>query len=433
MFLKTFILVLISALAVSSAKAADRIVMFTPFAADIISPERGFYRGLNSNFLQLTFDELADQRREGVTMVYAAVRLDNYRSRDLTETYLNALDQQFAIIRRTGLKVVLRFTYNYPDNEFDYLNAKDASLAQVRRHIRQLAPLIAKNRHLIAVMQAGFIGAWGEGHTSSSRLDTPANKRAVMSELLAFMPKTLQILWRYPQDLIDWRDAKLPGSSRIGQHNDCFLSSPTDVGTYDDDRELRTLQRKKAAAISTSTYYMGETCAADPAAIRADCASILREGRQFHVSSLNRDYYEAFITSWKQNGCYAEIEKSLGYRLTLVSARLTSDNVFSVTIRNDGWARPVSQRKLKLSWRSSAGTSRISDLGPSSLSELGAGETMSFRARLSPTTRNFCLAAPDVSPVLTSDPRYALRFANANVSSKIQTWDTAKGRFCFKL
>jgi hypothetical protein len=416
-----------------SVQAADRSAVFKPSSINFANPERGYYVGYSNNFASTVIDDVGYLRGEGVTLVYALIRLDAFRNADITQAYLDRIEQSFAHIRKSGLKVVVRVAYNYPANEFDYLNAKDAPLAVVKRHIAQLAPIIQRNRHLITVMQAGFIGAWGEGHTSSNRLDTNAGKTAVISELLAKMPGDLEIQWRYPADAIRWRDAKIPGYSRIGLHNDCFLSSPTDVGTYSETPSVRVTERAKAAAISKWRFYSGETCGAEPDAIRADCASILREGKQFHLSSVNRDYYERFIESWKNDGCYTTVARSQGYRLKLVSAKLDASNVFSVVIENEGWARPVSARPVYVFWRDASGKEQKTVLKWNSIRSLDAGSRLAFGVKLAAAGRDFCIAAPDDRAPLANDRRYALRFANSDDAAKSQKWDALKARFCFRM
>jgi hypothetical protein len=420
-------------LLVVTAGAAERTVTFQPLKQDVVNPERGFYRFLKY-FHEFTDADLAVQRQEGVSLVFAPVRLDDFRTRDLTPEFLSSFEQQFAKVQRAGLKVIFRVTYNFPDGEFDYLDAKDASLAQVKRHISQLAPVLEKNRDLIAVMQTGFIGAWGEGHTSSNQLDTPENKRAVIAELLAKLPESLQIQWRYPSDLIEWQDAKLEDVARVGLHNDCFMSSPTDVGTYDEDPDKRATQRARAAATSKNTFYVVETCAAQPKQVRKDCQSILREGPEFHVTSINREYNLAFINSWKKDGCYDEIEKSLGYRLRLVSASYDNDSgSFAITIMNDGWAKPMSSRALQVAWRDATGLEFTGALLIDVSADFAANKSTIVRGELAPAAQEVCISAPDTSPRLAADPRYAIRFANADDNANGQLWDGGKGRFCFKV
>jgi hypothetical protein len=418
-------------LGLSHGARADSSIVFAPATFNVINPERGFYRSYSNDFFTLSLAQLQEYRSAGITLGYAPIRLDDYRATGLPTSFLTKLEASLGNARRAGIKVVLRFTYNYPANEFDYLNAKDAPLAIVKLHISQLAPVVARNRDVIAVLQTGFIGAWGEGHTSSNGLDTTANKTAVMAALLAAMPGDLQILWRYPPDLFEWRVQRLPRYTRIGQHNDCFLSSPTDVGTYSEDATVRAEERRKAAAISFLTFYMGETCAAEPTQIRASCADILQEGRQFHVSSLNRDYYEAFFTAWQNGGCFETVQKLLGYRLRLVDATLTSTGALSINIINEGWARPLSGRKFILSWTDGTGAPREAQVGVTSTSTFSPGKQVTLRADTGISDGTFCLAAPDPNARIAKDTRYALRFANNNNTAVGQVWSA--GRFCFRM
>ena len=83
----------------------------------------------------------------------------------MPSTYLTKLNTGFANLRKQGLKAVVRFAYNYPETESDYLNAQDATLSRVKRHITQLQPVLQANADVIAAVQGGFIGAWGEWHT----------------------------------------------------------------------------------------------------------------------------------------------------------------------------------------------------------------------------------------------------------------------------
>ena len=60
---------------------------------------------------------------------------------------------------------------------------------------------VADNEDVLFVMYAGFIGAWGEWHTSKNFVDGPGGKDArkrVMDALLAAAPPTRRIALRYP-------------------------------------------------------------------------------------------------------------------------------------------------------------------------------------------------------------------------------------------
>ncbi len=79
----------------------------------------------------------------GVSLIYSYVRLDAYRQSDLPQELLDRLDAALAAVRRGGIKVILRFSYNfgpYPNSE------PDAPLEQILRHIQQLKPVLQKER-----------------------------------------------------------------------------------------------------------------------------------------------------------------------------------------------------------------------------------------------------------------------------------------------
>lgn len=408
------------------ALAEPRTILFAPSAADFPNPERGWWVFAADDFAGATEDDLAAVAARGLTVAYGIVRLDEYREAPLPEGFLTDLEGSFALARKHGLKIILRFAYNYPGSSSDYENAKDAPMPVVLGHIDQLAPVIAANADTILAFQSGFIGAWGEGHSSSNQLDTPEAKARIRDALYAAVPESIPLQWRYPPDILSWT-----GDRRMGFHNDCFLSSPTDVGTYSEDPATRDTQRTAMAALTDSHYFSGETCDADAPAIRTDCASILREGAEFHLSALNRDYYEAFPKAWANEGCYPEVSRQLGYRLRLVDATISGDNL-TLRIANDGWARLVQPRAV-IAMHYLAGEAVGRTVLRGSLDRIGPGDVMDLNGTISglASADRLCLSAPDESPRLASDPAYAIRFANADVPG--QGWEQALAAFCITL
>ena len=392
--------------------------------ASLTNPERGFWKFAADDFLKVDPSELATIRSQGLSLAYAIVRLDDYRDTALPQTILDALQHSFDLTRQAGLKIILRFSYNYPQTSSEYEGAKDAALPIVLAHIAQLGPVIAANADVIAVMQAGFIGAWGEAHTSSNGLDSPAAKAAIRDALAASIPAPLQIQWRYPTDLLAWPPAT---RIRFGLHNDCFLSSDTDVGTYSDDAATRARQRAQIAKLTKTTFFSGETCDAQPTEIITDCADALAESATFHLSALGLDYYRRFHEAWMRQGCYTQITDQMGYRLRLMSANIDAA-VIRVTLANDGWARAVQPRPLRVGVPGSSGVA----LGPLTLDQIGPAQTVTLLAELPmPLPERLCLTAPDISPRLASDPRYAIRPANGDAFA--MGWDEGLAAYCFSL
>ena len=106
----------------------------------------------------------------------------------------------------------------------------------------------------------------------------------------------------------------------MGFHNDCFMASPTDVGTYPTGSTGTTL-RQHMQAFGQVAPFGGETCnpADDPnPAPRLGCADILAEGPAYGLTYLNRDYWTGFHDSWVSGGCFEQVQRSLGHRLRLV-------------------------------------------------------------------------------------------------------------------
>ncbi|MCS6856763.1 MAG: DUF4874 domain-containing protein, partial [Sandaracinaceae bacterium] len=169
---------------VGRGNAQLRTVVFHPSDAVIPNPERGFYR-----YVELLEEEdlswVHEQDPED-TLIFSYVRLDDFRSQPITSDFLNRLRDALARVRRAGFSAIIRFAYNfgpYPHSE------PDAPLARILEHIAQLESILRENADVIALVQAGFIGAWGEWHTSTHGLDMDPNaRRMVVERLLRALP-----------------------------------------------------------------------------------------------------------------------------------------------------------------------------------------------------------------------------------------------------
>ncbi|BBE71551.1 DUF4832 domain-containing protein [Oharaeibacter diazotrophicus] len=424
------------------AAAPAATVGFAAYPGDLANPERGWWAFLSDDFASLTAEGADAFASRGLTLGYALIRLDDYRDADIPNAVLTDIDRAFNLVQSRGLKVVLRVVYNNPGE--DEPDVRDAPLARVLRHIAQLKPVIAIHSDVIAVWQAGFIGLWGEGHGSTNGLDDPAAKRRIRDALLAALPKGRLLQWRRPEDLIAWAGEKGGAAkiARIGVHNDCFLASDIDVGTYSDDPVVRARQRRFVAKQSATTIFGGETCEPDKDATpRMTCNDILREGATFHVVTLGRDYYPPFHDAWRAGGCFDKVERSLGYRLVLTTAsapaKLKRGAAFAVSIglRNDGWSRVPNPRRLvvTLVHRQTGFTHTVVDGDAQSVLPKSPARIFNGRTKLPADAPagayDVVVAAPDPAVLLAGDPRYAVRFANADRPARGQRWDAVEGHF----
>jgi len=314
------------------------------YAADssiFANPERGFY----SRYDIMSDRDFSRARNAGNTLVHSYVRLDSYRSTSIPQSFLDQLQDGLNALRSQGMKAILRFAYNfgpYPDSE------PDATEYWIGQHLQQVEPVLTANADVIASFEAGFIGAWGEWHTSTNGLDTDmAAKTRIADDILSHIPSSRQAALRYPSDL------RAIDRSRLGSHQDCFLASdPDDWGTWGRDGHTPQQDKELIASIGVSRVVGGETCNADVAASRANCTTALAELAWMHWSYLNEDYEQNTLQMFRDQGCFDDIKRYLGYRFRLIDATynntINAGETFNLQIRlhNDGYASPYNQRPV---------------------------------------------------------------------------------------
>lgn len=427
-------------------------VAFRQTLAEFAGPERGFYLPLKTDLAHVTRAEVVDAYAKGFRLLYGRIDLAAYRNDDLPAGLLDRLDKAFGEARRGGVKLIVRAAYNDPHGETGYRSAQDAPLSRVLRHLAQLKPVWHRNADVIAFVQAGFIGAWGEWHTSSNDLAAPVARTRIKDALLDAVPDSRFVQFRYPPYLVDWTPtppsvaSALAHGFRLGFHNDCFLASATDVGTYDEDPARRQTQQRYTDRLGDVAPFGGETCnpADDPnAAPRIGCAAVLEDGARYNLTYLNASYYRGlFHDRWAADGCMGEVRRTMGYRIALVSAahpRTAARGgtvAVAVLLRNDGWARIYNPRAVELLLRERR-TGEVRRLRPAEIDPRrwlpGAAAAVTLRVAvpvdLSAGAYDLLLALPDADRRLGGDPRYAVRIANADDAARGQRWDAALGAF----
>jgi hypothetical protein len=172
----------------------------------------------------------------------------------------------------------------------------------------------------------------------------------------------------------------------------------------------------------------GETCRVNRP--RSECETALQELQMFHYTYLNQDYRPEVIDDWATHGCKTEMDKRLGYRLTLVSAFTTPGAKqghgwhVKIVVRNDGWSAPINKQTATIVFRAvpdgaphtfalqadprrwQAGTTTIIDENVN-LTDVAAG-----------TYRLYLRIADDTLP---DRPEYAIQTANQYL------WDPSTG------
>ncbi|MFZ0389604.1 MAG: DUF4832 domain-containing protein [Calditrichia bacterium] len=441
-FFLLFCLLWLSAIELAYTQSAHRIT-FVESEADFPNPERGFY-----HHRILTDPADFDVRDENITLIFGRISADSFRYKPFTEEFLQKIQDGFDLVRKYGLKVNPRVTYNYgphPGKKSRY--GDDAPKETIMKHIEQLKPLWHRNKDVINVLDAGFIGGWGEWHSSAHGLDNPQDRKDILFAILEALPEDRMVVQRYPRfkreifagseisgDSILSRDRAFDSSklARVGHLNDCFLSSYNDVGTYQNLEEGWPLQRELEYIAAESPYvpYGGETCRLDE---RGRCENALREMELLHINYLNHDYNPEVIQRWREQGCYNEIRRRIGYRFVLRSAQLPESLeagrtlVLELTISNVGFGELFNPRPVEIILQNNRTGAKTIIPVKEDPRFWTAGQETTIRtslpvpADLPAGVYTLGLRLPDPAPTLYDDIRYAVRFANEEV------WDAAAG------
>ncbi|WP_233632613.1 DUF4832 domain-containing protein [Parapedobacter sp. ISTM3] len=468
-------------------------ITFRESDADFPNPERGFYRyseTRTSNFTPLDAETLRSYRDPQLigsanysvvsTLVFRYYILDNFRDGPISAAILDALDAEMDAVRAAGVKIIPRFVYTVTSTGGDCPEGficppyGDAPKAVVLQHIEQLTPYFRQHADVIACVQMGFIGTWGEQYYSDYFGDpsgnggqgyrlTDANWRDrldVLQALLAAVPEDRMVQVRYPQfkqRYVYGIDAPVDAAplsadeaftgtdkARIGVHNDCFLSGPNDIGTYEDYGNDSSPRLSDAAVVNALRNYMkaegqyvvvgGETCS-DDYSPQNDCepAGIAQqEFAAMHYSYLNAHYNHAVNNDWQDGGCMDAIKRNLGYRLVLKEATLP-DQAFrgaqatlSITLENKGYAPPFNRRLPILVLRQVSGGEEVAipiahDVRTWKTGVIQLNAQVSIPQDMAAGEYELLLHLPDAYDTLAHRPEYSIRLANEEV------WEAATG------
>jgi hypothetical protein len=393
---------------------------------ELVNPERGYYVGFDPVNDDST--DAARVRAKGSSLAIALVNLEAYRDSSIDSAFLAKLDAGFERARAAGFKIILRFVYNKGYEA-------DASRSRILGHLEQLAPIVHDNADVIAVVQAGLIGAWGEWHSSTNDLENDEDRAAILDGLLSAVPSNRQVAVRTPMykeayvgDALSADEAySSDPRARLGHHNDCFLASASDYGTY---ASPVTDWSNYVAQDGQYTAIGGETCAVYTA--KTTCEASVAEMQKLHWSYLNSEYNLSVLDGWEAQGCADEINNRMGYRFAFDTVS-HSESVapggelgLEIELHNSGFASPYNQRPVEIVLTNGSVRHTVA-LSGHDARRWAAGEHVTLRAKLrvpadlAAGQYTVALRLPDASGSIANDARYAIRFANDG------TWDESTG------
>lgn len=473
--------------------AQTTTINYTTSTDDFVNPERGFYRYSEtraSNYSFLNSATLAAYRNLHTpstanyqiysSLVFRYFILDDFVSSAITQTFLDNMQADFNAARAAGVKLIPRFAYiTTVDNSCGNWICPpygDAAKTWVLSHITQLTPVLQANSDVIATVQMGFIGVWGENYYTDYFGDaslspfklTDANwqdRIDVLNALLAAVPTDRMVEARYPQ----MKQRTVHGISattasaaitsgqahngstiaRIGHHNDCLFASADDFGTYADYGNDATSAQSDTTNLkpykdldSEYTVVGGETCneynpynncaASDPNAY-ADT-----ELKRMHYSYLNSQYNNDVNNDWVGT-CMEDIKKNLGYRFALQSGTYSNEAqqgqviTMNTSIKNVGFAAPYNPRGVELVFVNSSNSdtwyAQLTDdprFWLQSINNYTINHTLCIPAGMPNGTYNLYLNLPDPESSIYDRSEYAIRLAN-KLSGGADVWNSSTG------
>ncbi|MGB3641557.1 MAG: DUF4832 domain-containing protein [Rivularia sp. (in: cyanobacteria)] len=401
------------------------------------NPERGFYIPVNpignNPVFPLKLSQLEAVRDENMSLVRRTYLLSQFRDKPLSESFLNLVADDLKTAREAGIKLIIKFTYNWLDG------GDDAPKNIILSHMEQLKPILQNNYDAIAYLHTGFIGYWGEWNRSTNGLLNTPDKRDILFKFLSVVPSERMVALRYPHDKTRIYDNENPLTSseafnksnraRTGAHNDCFVASIDDWGTYK-DTDQSIIEQQKNFLNQDNQYVVqgGETCNSNSdAQPYIGCDNALQELERMRWSAINSRFEQGVLDTWRNEGCIEEIKRRLGYRFKLVNSEISTSlkpggKFFAnLEVENLGWASPYNPRLLEIVLRNRETNQeyylRVNEDPRSWLPD--SSNTINVEAGLpeSITSGEYdvFLNLPDPTPKLYNRPEYSIRLANVDV------------------
>jgi hypothetical protein len=349
--MKKLILILFLLLTIISN---SQTITYVSDNTNFANPERGWYKYSKTNSIGtysfLSQSSLTTMRTsENITQILRIYDLGAFITTPISQTFLNNIQTDFNTLRASGVKCILRFRYSETNNV-------DATKDVLINHINQLKSITLTNQDVISVIEAGFIGQYGEWYYTSNYGDRGvlsaqniSDRKEVGLKIMELAPTRL-IMFRTPyfQQIIGGTTPITittayngTTNSRIGLHNDAFLSSNTDSGTF----KNTTTEYTYLDAQSKYTFCGGESNALFTT--KQDCSVVFSWLTRFHYNYLNFGYHPDVISLWKTQGCYNEIQNKLGYRYELIDSNITNNNI-TINLKNVGFTNIYNQRDVYL-------------------------------------------------------------------------------------
>lgn len=432
---------------VSRTYTADNTTNFS-------NPERGFYEQVEQvvttdGTSNLSDHYFSDGRTEGRSLLLRLYYLDNFRTKTLPQAVLDEIAADMAKFRTNGFKCILRFAYTAEAYDNASQN-QDASPTIWQQHLSQLKSVLQANSDVIYVVQAGFLGAWGEWYYSSQGIGSAIpkdTKHNLITWLLDAVPANRCVQLRTPKFKTDYigsttalTDATAyqgTPQARLGHHNDAFCNGELNQGTYEN-------ATKDKAYIAQECLYVpngGETNIENDNdktyTNYGTGAAAATEMKRLRYSYLNYSYSTYATDKWQAekdasgSSYYDIMARQMGYRFVLTDGTYPTQATagknmhISLKINNTGYAPLYNERHAYIVLKNTDKTYWIQlQSDPRSWrpdQTTAITEDLSLPAEMVAGTYALYIHLPDADSRIATNPAYAVRLANTDI------WDAATG------
>lgn len=307
--------------------------------------------------------------------------LSSYKDQTLDEAAKNNIQTVLAKFKKTGMKVILRFLYDWNGNGRE---GEPERISLVKKHMKQASQVFNPFHDIIYTTQGIFVGSWGEMHTS--RYLTAEDMTELLLYYASVTEPSIYLAVRTPrqyrsimEELENHRESyenynisPEELATRLGLFNDGMLGSISDVGTYQEADTAATKKagkqiRKQEIAFQNKLCLQvpngGEVVTDNP---YNDWENAIKDLRAMHVSYLNQIYDETVIQKWKNStytgkdviyhgmSVYDYISRHLGARFVLQDTTLhyspyqEGPAQGTVTIKNIGFSNLYHTKKVSI-------------------------------------------------------------------------------------
>ena len=339
----------------------------------------------------------------------------------LSASMLSDIEAGIASYTGTGIRLLLRFIYNFgPIGP----GARDVPASLIVTHIDQLAPILLRQKDLIFALEAGFIGTWGEWHSSTSGNDNEVDRRTVLDRELFHFHDEFPIQVRYAAHLLAY-SGTTTSSPQLGLHDDYFASSPLDQFTWAwRDGYSSQEQWDYALAVGATAMVVGEFAALYPPL--QECNALDDFSLTFHLQSISLFIWPPEVaTAIQGQGCLLSFLNKAGTRIEAQRVTVTGNPVpggtlhVALTMSNTGYGRVIRARPAKVVLASGGSVVQQTaiPLSQMDLRLLASGATpvprtfefdVTLPGVLPSGSLTLSLLIPDPAPSLASQAAYAL-------------------------